>query len=143
MTQEVVSSEVKTNLRRRAHLQASAPPVGSVQPMSTNDRQGDKPHDTAEQPSTTEHVDWDHVGFVTSSRYRVLVLQHLTDAPMTPTQISECHEVGISNFSRALRELAERDVVELLVPEERNKGRFYGLTERGEEIADVLPEGAA
>jgi hypothetical protein len=34
----------------------------------------------------------------------------------------------------------ERDVVELLVPEERSKGRIYGLTDDGDAIAEKSEE---
>jgi DNA-binding MarR family transcriptional regulator len=76
---------------------------------------------------------WDDVGFVTSSRYRVNVFEVLkTDSPATPSTIADEQDIAITHVSRSLGELREKDLVELLVPEERHKGRYYGLTERGE-----------
>jgi len=47
-------------------------------------------------------------------------------------------ELSVSHVSRALGSLREKDLVELLVPEERRKGRVYGITSAGEEVwADI------
>lgn len=78
--------------------------------------------------------DWDAVGFVVSSRYRVLVLRRLAEGPASPSTIATNADVAISHVSRALSELSDRSLVELLVPEPRKKGRIYGLTDRGEEV---------
>lgn len=82
--------------------------------------------------------DWDDIGYVISSRYRVLVLRRLADSPATPSQIAHEGECSIAHASRALTELREHDLVDLLVPEERKKGRVYGVTERGEEIWETI-----
>jgi len=78
--------------------------------------------------------DWDAIGFVISSRYRVDVLRRLADAPATPSRIASDTELAIAHVSRALGSLRERSLVELLVPEDRKKGRVYGLTSEGEEV---------
>lgn len=78
--------------------------------------------------------DWDEVSFVISSRYRVETLSQLADGPATPSQIASEAGVGIAHVSRALQELRERSLAELLVSEDRKKGRVYGITERGGEI---------
>lgn len=78
--------------------------------------------------------EWDEIGFVISSRYRVAVLRRLADGPATPSQLATDSGLAIAHISRALRGLRERDLVELLVPEDRKKGRVYGITERGEEV---------
>ncbi|GAA0676400.1 ArsR family transcriptional regulator [Natronoarchaeum mannanilyticum] len=78
--------------------------------------------------------EWDEIGFVISSRYRVEVLRRLSEGPATPTQIATDSGAGIAHISRALSSLRERDLVELLVSEDRKKGRVYGITEPGEEI---------
>lgn len=85
---------------------------------------------------TAHHImnDWDEVSYVISSRYRVLVLRRLADSPATPSQIAHEAECSIAHASRALTELREWDLVDLLVSEERQKGRVYGVTERGEAI---------
>ncbi len=78
--------------------------------------------------------DWNLIGFVISSDYRVTVLRRLDDDPATPSRIADEGAVAITHVSRALKELRERGLVELLVPEERRKGRVYGITEQGRRI---------
>ena len=82
--------------------------------------------------------DWDDVSFVISSQYRVMVLQRLSTGPATPSQIASDADVGIAHISRALQRLRERSLVELLVSEDRKKGRVYGLTERGSAVWDTI-----
>lgn len=80
------------------------------------------------------NVNWDDISFVISSRYRVVSMQRLSDGPATPSQIAEDEEVGLSHVSRALQELRDRGLVTLLVSDNRNKGRVYGLTDAGDDI---------
>lgn len=83
-------------------------------------------------------TDWDQVGYVVSSKYRTAVLRVLSSGAATPTTIADESELGITHISRALGRLQERDVVELAVPEDRHKGRFYDLTERGEQLWEEM-----
>lgn len=78
--------------------------------------------------------EWDEIGFVISSDYRIAVLQRLSERPSTPSQIASDADAGIAHISRALKGLRERGLVELLVPEDRKKGRVYGITEDGADI---------
>lgn len=84
--------------------------------------------------------DWDIIGFVISSQYRVLVIDELSTHPSTPSQIAEQGDASIASISHALSQLRDRDCVELLVDEERRKGRVYGLSETGEEVWEHLQE---
>lgn len=84
------------------------------------------------------NTDWDEIGFVISSKYRVIALRRLAVGPATPSQIATDESVGIAHVSRALQDLRDRDLVDLLVSEERKKGRVYGLTERGREIWETI-----
>jgi DNA-binding MarR family transcriptional regulator len=77
---------------------------------------------------------WDEIGFVISSRYRVAVLERLAQGPATPSQIATDSELSIAHISRSLRRLRERDLVELLVSEDRKIGRVYCITDRGDQI---------
>lgn len=79
-------------------------------------------------------TDWDVIGYVISSDHRVVVLGRLAEGPATPTRIAEDVDLSVSHVSRALGSLREKELVELLVPEERRKGRVYGITSRGEEV---------
>ncbi len=82
--------------------------------------------------------EWDEIGFVISSRYRVAVLRRLDEGPTTPSRIAEDSGFAIAHISRALRRLRDRDLVELLVSEDRKKGRVYGITEKGERIWEQI-----
>lgn len=78
--------------------------------------------------------EWDEIGFVISSQYRVTVLKHLAERPATPSKIASQSQNSIAHISRALGELREHSHVKLLVSEDRKKGRVYGATEKGKEI---------
>ena len=75
--------------------------------------------------------DWDVVGYVISSDHRTMVLGRLAEGPATPTQIASDVDLSVTHVSRALSSLRDRDLVELLVPEDRRKGRVYGITDKG------------
>lgn len=84
--------------------------------------------------------DWELIGYVIASRYRELVIDGLSAHPATPSQLAERTDAPIASISHALSELQDRDCVELLVDEERRKGRVYGLTGIGEEVWEHLQE---
>ncbi|MFB6130537.1 MAG: winged helix-turn-helix domain-containing protein [Salinigranum sp.] len=91
------------------------------------------------QPSGRESdVEWDQVSFVISSRYRIEVCRRLMDGPATPSHIAEETDCAISHTSRALQELRERSLVELLVSEQRKKGRMYGITREAERVWQTI-----
>jgi DNA-binding transcriptional ArsR family regulator len=79
-------------------------------------------------------TDWDEVGYVISSTYRVAVLRRLADSPAPTSKIAADTDCAASHISRALNDLRDRGLVDLLVPEERKKGRIYGITDQGLEI---------
>lgn len=83
-------------------------------------------------------ADWDVVGYVISSDHRTAVLGRLTEGPATPTQIADSVDLSVSHVSRALRSLRDHGLVELLVPEERRKGRVYGVTSEGRDVWEVI-----
>lgn len=83
-------------------------------------------------------TDWDEVSFVISSRYRIIALRRLAVGPATPSQIATDAGVGIAHVSRALQNLRDRSLVDLLVSDDRQKGRVYGLTERGREVWEKI-----
>lgn len=81
---------------------------------------------------------WDDVSYVISSRYRVATLGRLAESPATPSRISEETDMSVAHVSRALQEMGDEDLVELLVSEDRKKGRVYGVTEKGEEVWETI-----
>ncbi|WP_299334154.1 ArsR family transcriptional regulator [Haloplanus sp.] len=83
-------------------------------------------------------TDWDEIGYVISSTYRVEVLRRLADSPAPPSKIAADTDCAASHVSRALNDLRERELVDLLVPESRKKGRIYGITDQGREIWKII-----
>lgn len=81
---------------------------------------------------------WDEVSFVISSRYRIETLRRLSEGPATPSLIAEEMDLSIAHVSRALQELKEAELVQLLVSEDRKKGRVYGVTEKGVDVWDTI-----
>lgn len=85
-------------------------------------------------------VEYEDAGYIVASEYRQHVLRYLADGAGTPSSIAEATPLSIAHVSRALQELRDEDYVELLVPEERKKGRIYGITEKGRDAADAVAE---
>jgi predicted transcriptional regulator len=79
-------------------------------------------------------TEWDEISFVISSRYRTATLKRLSEGPATPSQIASDVEMGIAHVSRALQELRDESLVNLLVSDDRKKGRVYGITDQGEAV---------
>jgi DNA-binding MarR family transcriptional regulator len=46
--------------------------------------------------------------------------------------------INLSHVSRALQQLREKELVELLVSESRRKGRVYGITDPGESVYERI-----
>lgn len=83
-------------------------------------------------------IDWDEIGYIISSTYRVAVLQQLAEGPGTPTQIASDADQPLAHISKALQDLRSESFVELLVSEERKKGRVYGITDHGKEVWNTI-----
>jgi len=81
---------------------------------------------------------WDEVSYVISSSYRVAVLSRLAESPATPSRIATDTDRPITHVSRAVSGLRDHDLVDLLVSEDRQKGRVYGITERGEKVWETI-----
>lgn len=86
----------------------------------------------------SEEPDWNIVGHVISSDHRTKVLGRLASSPATPTQIATDVDLASTHVSRALNSLREHELVELLVPEDRRKGRVYGITTKGTETWELI-----
>lgn len=82
--------------------------------------------------------DWGVIGYVVSSKYRVEVLERLTDSPAPPSTIADDTGCDISHVSRALQDLRDHGLVDLLVPESRKKGRIYGITNEGQKVWSAI-----
>ncbi|WP_232688021.1 MarR family winged helix-turn-helix transcriptional regulator [Halobacterium zhouii] len=91
--------------------------------------------------ASADRVDWDALSYVAASDYRCAVVAALdVKGPAIPTTIGQRTDLDLTHVSRTLSELRERDIVKLLVPEERSKGRVYGLTDAGATLAEQTDE---
>lgn len=87
---------------------------------------------------------WDTAGYIASSRYRASVCEFLDrEGPELPSHIATELDLAQPHVSRALSELRDQGVVELLVPESQQKGRLYGLTREGKRALVRLQGDAA
>jgi len=82
---------------------------------------------------------WRDYGFVIASRYRKAVLQALSHRPKAPKEIAVEAGLSLSHVSRALSQLAKKELVVCVNPE-AVKGRIYELTPRGQKVRDFLAE---
>lgn len=83
---------------------------------------------------------WDDISLVRRDERRATVLEYLTDGPATPKEITDNTDVGMASVSLALTDLTDAGLSCLLVDETIRKGRYYGLTERGAEVADHVAD---
>lgn len=85
------------------------------------------------------NTDWETVGFVGASKYREVVLTELdANGAATPSQLRDATGHEIAPISHALSKLRDRGLVTLLVDEDRRKGRYYGTTDAGEQVAEKV-----
>lgn len=76
--------------------------------------------------------------WVINSKYRVYVLEHLSDGIGYPKQIKEEYDIRYPNISRALSELQDRDMVKLVADE--HPGKLFALTDYGQKIWNRIEE---
>ena len=86
---------------------------------------------TADNGEETDADLWDAVSFVTCSYYRQATLGVLDDGPATPSEIAKALGCDIALVSRALGEMRQRQLVDLLVSDDTYRGRYHGLTSTG------------
>ena len=79
---------------------------------------------------------WNEYGYIIASNYRLKVVRSLLIHPKTPKQISVETKIGLTHVSRTLKELATREMVQCINPQEV-KGRVYTLTDKGKKVAKL------
>lgn len=84
---------------------------------------------------------WATVSYVQMSKNRRQVLHHLADAdrPLTPTELSDRIQVPFNSASRAVRQLADHDLVVCLNPD-APRYRRYRLTATGQRVIRTLQD---
>jgi len=84
-------------------------------------------------------MSWDEFGFVSASKYRKKIVKTLNKGPKTPKQIADDINLRMTHVSRALKELTQTGIAICLTPK-RNKGKIYGLTEKGQKIFSLFQQ---
>lgn len=84
---------------------------------------------------TSENIEL--LSFVEISHNRTKILKSLKKGALFPSKIAKITNIRINQVSTTLKELSEKKLVILLNPEAK-VGRYYKLTEKGEEIAKEL-----
>lgn len=91
----------------------------------------------------TERSDefWATVSYVQMSKNRRQVLHYLNaaDRPLTPTELSERMQVHFNSASRAIRQLADHELVVCLTPD-APRYRRYRLTDLGRAVWRTIQE---
>ena len=81
---------------------------------------------------------WSAAAFVGASKHRQAVLAALASSPSKPSAIAADSGLLMSDVSRALTQLREHDMVQLIVDEDTTKGRYYAITDAGESALERL-----
>lgn len=78
---------------------------------------------------------WSKVSYVEMSKNRKEVVKILSESekPMTPSELSEEMDIVVKSASRAVRQLAEKEIVKCINPD-APRYRRYKLTENGSKI---------
>jgi DNA-binding MarR family transcriptional regulator len=76
------------------------------------------------------NMDCELIGFIIGSKIRFQLLSDLKGNVMTPTELSKKNKLHISAVSRALKELKESNLIEVL-NENKSRSYFYSITEKG------------
>lgn len=80
------------------------------------------------------------IGFLKSGKYRIKVMNQLNKATfMTPKELSKELDILLSQVSRTLSRLTEKNLVQCTTPN-RKKGRIYRLTSQGKTLLEIVKE---
>lgn len=88
----------------------------------------------------SQQTDWDVYSNLASSDVRREVAEAIHDGHTMPKEIHEETGIRWTHISRALNQLRDERIVELLVPEDTKKGRVHGVTDRGRRALELLQE---
>ena len=84
-------------------------------------------------------MDWDLISFIKRSKQRVQILNGFHSS-VTPSELAKRTNLSPSHISRTLKELTEKGLIKCETPK-AHIGKIYNLTQKGEEIKEVLEGG--
>ncbi len=79
----------------------------------------------------------DEIGFVKISEQRQKIMKDLKDKLKIPTEIAKSTGMSVSEVSRSLKTLKDREIV-ICLNENKRVGRVYTLTNKGKEILEYI-----
>jgi predicted transcriptional regulator len=82
-------------------------------------------------------TNWQKLGFIKASEYRMKIINALNNGPETPSNIAQSVDLRQNHVSATLTKLSDKELVKLMNPDAQ-KGRIYSLTDEGKELADKL-----
>ncbi|MBI2106248.1 winged helix-turn-helix transcriptional regulator [Candidatus Woesearchaeota archaeon] len=84
-------------------------------------------------------MDWELISFIKRSKQRMLILENFHSS-ITPSELAKRTNLSPSHISRTLKELEANGLVICKTPK-AHIGKIYTLTEKGEEIQEVIKGG--
>lgn len=82
-------------------------------------------------------MNWDTIGYITSSKIRFRVLTYLNKKKATPTKISKDLDLNITSVSRCLRELLNKELI-ISLTKTLKKDKYYDISDKGKEILNDI-----
>jgi DNA-binding MarR family transcriptional regulator len=79
----------------------------------------------------------DELGFVKISEQRQKIMRDLKNKLKIPTEIAKSTNMSVSEVSRSLKTLKDKEIV-IFLNEDKRIGRVYSLTEKGKEILNCI-----
>lgn len=79
----------------------------------------------------------DEIAFIKGSKYREIIILEIGENFKMPKEISKSKNIHLSEVSRALKGLREKEIVEVVNPNAK-KSRIYQLTPKGKILLDIL-----
>jgi len=83
------------------------------------------------------NMNWDTIGYITSSKIRFRVLTYLNKKKATPTKISKDLDLNITSVSRCLRELLNKELI-ISLTKTLKKDKYYDISDKGKEILNDI-----
>lgn len=85
-------------------------------------------------------TDWNLVGYIKASNYRLNILTLLSKGNKIPIEIKNELKLYITHISTILKELGDKGLVKCLTPNLK-KGKIYTITTLGKEILNQILSG--
>lgn len=82
-------------------------------------------------------MNFESLGWVKSSKYRIEIMKMIAETPLTPKEISDRLNLNLSNVSSYLAPMIKREIIVCLSNHLR-KGRLYALSKKGKELIGAL-----